>query len=106
MKYVGAYQGSKEGNEKTLRAKVLGGSQKIFWETLQLFSSFLRGASCPKSPRFKCDRIAIDSPQPQLLFLCLKRQEMSRANLGTKGGGEKCVTTNPRLAASNTKGEP
>ena len=36
---------------KTLRAKVLGGSQKFFWDTLQLFSSFLRGASCPKSPR-------------------------------------------------------
>jgi hypothetical protein len=36
---------------KTLRAKALGGSQKFFWETLQLFSSFLRGASCPKSPR-------------------------------------------------------
>jgi len=30
---------------------VLGGSQKFFWDTLQLFSSFLRGASCPKSPR-------------------------------------------------------
>jgi hypothetical protein len=28
--YAGAFQGSKEGNEKTLRAKVLGGSQKIF----------------------------------------------------------------------------
>ena len=35
-------------NEKTLRAKVLGGSLKKLY---QLFSSFLRGASCPKSPR-------------------------------------------------------
>jgi hypothetical protein len=30
---------------------VLGGSQKRFWELFSLFSSFLRGASCPKSPR-------------------------------------------------------
>jgi hypothetical protein len=28
----------------------------------------------------KCDRIAIDSPQPQLFFLCLKTKEMSRGN--------------------------
>jgi hypothetical protein len=31
--------------------KCLEGLRKSFWETLQLFSSFLRGASCPKSPR-------------------------------------------------------
>jgi hypothetical protein len=43
--------GSKEGDKrKTLHAKVLGGSQKLC-ELYQLFSSFLRGASCPKSPR-------------------------------------------------------
>jgi hypothetical protein len=43
--------GSKEGiKRKTLHAKVLGGSQKLC-ELYQLFSSFLRGASCPKSPR-------------------------------------------------------
>src|SRR5271166_2956326 len=35
---------------KTLRAKVRGGSQKLC-ELFQLFSSFLRGASRPKSPR-------------------------------------------------------
>ena len=38
--------------QKTLRAKECSeGLRKSFWETLQLFSSFLRGASCPKSPR-------------------------------------------------------
>ena len=37
---------------KTLRAKKLGGSQNFFLcELYQLFSSFLRGASRPKSPR-------------------------------------------------------
>jgi hypothetical protein len=44
--------GQQGGKQKTLRAKGLEGSQKFFWETLKLFSSFLRGASCPKSPRF------------------------------------------------------
>src|SRR2546425_2061013 len=39
---------------KTLRAKALGGSQKTSGKLCQLFSSFLRGASCPKSPRVKC----------------------------------------------------
>ncbi len=45
--------GSAEGhtNEKTLRAKALGGSQNLLCELYQLFSSFLRGASRPKSPR-------------------------------------------------------
>jgi hypothetical protein len=38
---------------KTLRAKKLGGSQNFFLcELYQLFSSFLRGASRPKSPRY------------------------------------------------------
>src|SRR5215472_7608436 len=42
-----------QGGEKrkTLRAKVLGGSQKVSKKLEKLFSSFLRGASCPKSPR-------------------------------------------------------
>ncbi|GAC1662160.1 MAG: hypothetical protein NVS9B4_15490 [Candidatus Acidiferrum sp.] len=43
--------GQQGGNKKALRAKVLGGSQKTLWKLYSLFSSFLRGASCPKSPR-------------------------------------------------------
>jgi len=68
--------GQQGGKQKTLRAKGLEGSQKFFWETLKLFSSFLRGASCPKSPRFewerlngfKCHRLASHSAQPRFLF--------------------------------------
>src|SRR6266566_3531322 len=44
---------------KTLRAKALGGSQKTSGKLCQLFSSFLRGASCPKSPRVKCGPDAV-----------------------------------------------
>jgi hypothetical protein len=44
-------QGWAEENKKPSGQRVLGGSQKTFWETQQLFSSFLRGASRPKSPR-------------------------------------------------------
>src|SRR5215470_3844257 len=39
---------ARRGKRKTLRAKVLGGS---LGNSTKLFSSFLRGASCPKSPR-------------------------------------------------------
>src|SRR6266699_6870107 len=54
-----------QGGEKrkTLRAKVLGGSQKIFWETRKLFSSFLRGASCPKSPRVAATAAVLFMPE-------------------------------------------
>ena len=37
-------------NEKPSVPKCLEGSE-TFWNSAQLFSSFLRGASCPKSPR-------------------------------------------------------
>jgi hypothetical protein len=48
----GSRSGQQGGRkQKTLRAKVLGGSQKISGKLEKLFSSFLRGASCPKSPR-------------------------------------------------------
>src|SRR3984893_13403948 len=44
--------------------KCLGGSQKIFLGcSTRLFSSFLRGASCPKSPRAP--------PLPATLFMRL-----------------------------------
>jgi hypothetical protein len=43
--------GQQGGKIKTLLAKVLGGVSETFWELFSLFSSFLRGASCPKSPR-------------------------------------------------------
>jgi hypothetical protein len=48
-------------NEKTLRAKVLGGSLKKLY---QLFSSFLRGASCPKSPRVAVTAAKLFMPEP------------------------------------------
>jgi hypothetical protein len=44
--------GRAEGEIKIPPAKERSeGLRKTFWETQQLFSSFLRGASCPKSPR-------------------------------------------------------
>jgi hypothetical protein len=44
--------GSAEEKRKNPPAKECSeGLRKTFWETQQLFSSFLRGASCPKSPR-------------------------------------------------------
>jgi hypothetical protein len=86
-----------EGNEKTLRAKVLGGSQKIFWETLQLFSSFLRGASCPKSPRVAATAAS--------LFMLEKEADVKSKTSGAEPWG-KMVTTVSGFAASNRKGEP
>src|SRR6202035_5697471 len=46
---------SREGakNEKTLAPKAWRDLRKSSKKALKLFSSFLRGASCPKSPRFK-----------------------------------------------------
>jgi hypothetical protein len=74
--------------KKTLRAKGLEGSQKFFWETLKLFSSFLRGASCPKSPRFECERLSSFQMRPlsvglgatALSLLCLRMKELSSIN--------------------------
>jgi hypothetical protein len=49
-------------NEKALRAKVLRRvSENLSGMLYQLFSSFLRGASCPKSPRAP--------PLPATLFM-------------------------------------
>src|SRR5690349_25043791 len=47
-------QGQRGGNEnkKSLRAKECRRVSKSFEKLYQLFSSFLRGASRPKSPRF------------------------------------------------------
>jgi hypothetical protein len=58
--------------------RVLGGSQNSSGKLDKLFSSFLRGASCPKSPRVLHAREAADSPQPELHSLCLIGKKMSR----------------------------
>src|SRR6266481_5818067 len=54
-----------QGGEKrkTLRAKVLGGSQKSSGKLEKLFSSFLRGASCPKSPRVAATAALLFMPE-------------------------------------------
>src|SRR5260370_276982 len=46
------FRADKEGNKKTLRAKECRRGLRISKNLYMLFSSFLRGASCPKSPRF------------------------------------------------------
>jgi len=46
--------GGEDVKRQTLRAKVGSeGSQQLYRERNRLFSSFLRGASRPKSPRFR-----------------------------------------------------
>src|ERR1700688_4742710 len=56
-------------NEKTLRAKVLRRvSENLSGMLYQLFSSFLRGASCPKSPRAP--------PLPATLFMHLTGRDV------------------------------
>src|ERR1700755_2740970 len=44
-------------------------------KALKLFSSFLRGASCPKSPRFK--REGVSDSTPTLHLLCARTVSMS-----------------------------
>jgi hypothetical protein len=61
--------------------KCFGGSQKISGMLYQLFSSFLRGASCPKSPRAP--------PLPATLFMRLtdldvKPEKIRRADSFSK----------------------
>jgi hypothetical protein len=81
--------------------KCLEGLRKSFWETLQLFSSFLRGASCPKSPRV--------AATAAILFMLeneadvKSEREEGQIYAGYMG---KYVTTVPGFAASNIKGEP
>src|SRR5712692_5219763 len=82
-------QGSREGrNEKPSAPKCSEGLRKSSKKLEKLFSSFLRGASCPKSPRVKCNRKAVNSPQPQLYCLCLSRLQMSRAPFSTETDAE------------------
>src|ERR1700730_6235783 len=57
--------------------KCLGGSQKIFLGcSTRLFSSFLRGASCPKSPRAP--------PLPATLFMRLTARYVKLEKLGPR----------------------
>src|SRR5579862_8846177 len=51
-------------------------------KALKLFSSFLRGASCPKSPRFK--REGPNCLPSQLSLLCLRTPSMSSETSKTK----------------------
>jgi hypothetical protein len=97
MNTSGLLRAARREMKKTLRAKVLGGSQKIFWETLQLFSSFLRGASCPKSPR-----VAATAASNFMLENGgdVKSEQEWAGHMG------KYVTTVTRFAASKRKGEP
>jgi hypothetical protein len=77
---------------------VLGGSQKFFWDTLQLFSSFLRGASCPKSPRVAATAASLfilDTPS------FVKRYQQARAvsssGISWAGEGAAILPANDRL---------
>jgi hypothetical protein len=54
-------------------------------KALKLFSSFLRGASCPKSPRFECD--GLNGLLSQLDLLSDRWEGMSRE----RSGGGMCV---------------
>jgi hypothetical protein len=64
---------------------------------LKLFSSFLRGASCPKSPR-----VAATAASP---FMLEKEGDVKSES---EEGNKPCsfVTTKWAFRASNTKGEP
>src|SRR6202162_3080826 len=62
-------------NEKALRAKVLRRvSENLSGMLYQLFSSFLRGASCPKSPRAP--------PLPATLFMRLTGRDVKPEKFG------------------------
>ena len=67
-------------NEKTLRAKVLRRvSENLSGMLYQLFSSFLRGASCPKSPRAP--------PLPATLFMRLTARDVKAENIRSQFEG-------------------
>jgi hypothetical protein len=64
-------------------------------KALKLFSSFLRGASCPKSPRFK--REGVNSSPPQLHLLSFRSPSMSSktSNKRQKGSVWRFGATRP-----------
>ena len=58
--------GQRGGKTKNPPAKECSeGLRKTFWETQQLFSSFLRGASCPKSPRVAATAALLFMPEEE-----------------------------------------
>jgi hypothetical protein len=97
MNTSGLFRAARREMKKPSVPKCLEGLRKSFWETLQLFSSFLRGASCPKSPR-----VAATAASNFMLENAgdVKREQEVGGVMG------KYVTTVPRFAASKRKGEP
>src|SRR5260370_42590261 len=62
---LGFDKGSREGrNEKPSAPKCSEGLRKSSGKLEKLFSSFLRGASCPKSPRVAATAASIFMPEP------------------------------------------
>jgi hypothetical protein len=91
-----AYKGSKEGIKKPSAPKIAWRAlRKSSGKLYKLFSSFLRGASCPKSPRVAATAAS--------LFMLEKAGDVKSKSLKTKLTG-KMVTTNRAFAASNTEG--
>src|ERR1700693_197307 len=76
-------------NEKALRAKVLRRvSENLSGMLYQLFSSFLRGASCPKSPRAP--------PLPATLFMRLTDKDVKAEKFSWRSVSD-CATS-PEVA--------
>jgi hypothetical protein len=74
-------------NKKPSVPKAWRDLRKSSKKALKLFSSFLRGASCPKSPRFECD--GVNGSLSQLHLLSDRWELMSRKRCGGRrcGGG-------------------
>src|SRR5579862_329278 len=72
-------------NKKPSVPKAWRDLRKSSKKALKLFSSFLRGASCPKSPRFK--REGVNCTPSQLHLLCLRTPSVSSETSRNRGKG-------------------
>jgi hypothetical protein len=93
--FLNGFRVSREGakTKKPSVPKAWRDLRKSSKKALKLFSSFLRGASCPKSPRFECD--GVNGSLSQLHLLSDRWELMSRKRCGGRRLGAVVWSRNP-----------